>query len=174
MWSEPPRAPKVSLWRLAVVADGKQPVLDGEPNAFLDQGFCNAGDAGAVGSLSHQFFEITDGRERQGNRNTVGFGFFCGHAKKLASIRCTEKYLFRVYFILLKTGIFASWRRIARHGRTSVPTGMAQNPNAAPMLFDRALLRARALRAAKLGPATFLLDRVAGDLPERLQAVVRK
>src|SRR4051794_28296138 len=27
----------VPLWRLAVVADRKQPVLDGEPNAFLDQ-----------------------------------------------------------------------------------------------------------------------------------------
>jgi len=51
---------------------------------------------------------------------------------------------------------------------------MAQNPNATPMLFDRALLRGRQLRAAKLGPATFLLDRVAGDLGERLQAVVRK
>src|SRR6185437_15949324 len=62
----------------------------------------------------------------------------------------------------------------ARYGRTSVPTGMAQNPNATPMLFDRALLRGRQLRAAKLGPATFLLDRVAGDLGERLQAVVRK
>ena len=51
---------------------------------------------------------------------------------------------------------------------------MAENPNAAPMLFDRALLRARRSRAAKLGPATFLLDRVADDLAERLQAVVRK
>ena len=51
---------------------------------------------------------------------------------------------------------------------------MTQNPNAAPLLFDRALLRARQSRAAKLGPATFLLDRVAGDLAERLQAVLRK
>jgi hypothetical protein len=51
---------------------------------------------------------------------------------------------------------------------------MAPNPNAAPILFDRALLRARQLRASKLNPATFLLDRVAEDLAERLQAVVRK
>ena len=51
---------------------------------------------------------------------------------------------------------------------------MAPNPNAAPMLFDRALLRARQSRASKLGPATFLLDRVAGDLRDRLQAVLRK
>jgi SAM-dependent methyltransferase len=51
---------------------------------------------------------------------------------------------------------------------------MAPNPNAAPMLFDRALLRARQSRASKLGPAMFLLDRVAGDLAERLQAVLRK
>jgi SAM-dependent methyltransferase len=51
---------------------------------------------------------------------------------------------------------------------------MAPNPNAAPMLFDRTLLRARQSRASKLGPATFLLERVAGDLGERLQAVLRK
>jgi SAM-dependent methyltransferase len=51
---------------------------------------------------------------------------------------------------------------------------MAPPPNTAPLLFDRALLRARWSRASKLGPATFLLDRVAGDLAERLQAVVRK
>ena len=51
---------------------------------------------------------------------------------------------------------------------------MVPNPNAAPMLFDRALLRARQSRASKLGPATFLLERVAGDLGERLRAVLRK
>ena len=43
-----------------------------------------------------------------------------------------------------------------------------------PLLFDRALLRARRRRAAALGPATFLLDRVAGDLADRLAAVVRR
>ena len=52
--------------------------------------------------------------------------------------------------------------------------GMALNPNAAPLLFDRALLRVRQSRASKLDPATFLLDRVADDMAERLQAVVRK
>ncbi len=51
---------------------------------------------------------------------------------------------------------------------------MAPNPTAAPVLFDRALLRARQSRASGLGPATFLLDRVAGDMAERLQAVVRE
>ena len=51
--------------------------------------------------------------------------------------------------------------------------GMAPNQNAAPNLFDRALLRARQRRAQKLGPASFLLDRVAGDMEERLRAVVR-
>jgi SAM-dependent methyltransferase len=49
---------------------------------------------------------------------------------------------------------------------------MAPNP-AAPVLFDRSLLRARLGRAQKLGPATFLLDRVAEDLVERLNAVLR-
>jgi SAM-dependent methyltransferase len=50
---------------------------------------------------------------------------------------------------------------------------MASNPNAAPMLFDRALLRARQRRARKLGAAEFLLDRVAEDMEERLHAVLR-
>ncbi|HEU4659059.1 MAG TPA: methyltransferase domain-containing protein [Pseudolabrys sp.] len=40
-------------------------------------------------------------------------------------------------------------------------------------IFDRKLLRARRQRARKQGAATFLLDRVAGDLAERLSAVVR-
>ena len=42
------------------------------------------------------------------------------------------------------------------------------------MIFDRALLRRRRRRAAALGPATFLLDRVAGDLAERLATVLRR
>jgi SAM-dependent methyltransferase len=50
---------------------------------------------------------------------------------------------------------------------------MATNQNAAPNLFDRALLRARQRRAQKLRPATFLLERVAEDMEERLRAVVR-
>jgi SAM-dependent methyltransferase len=50
---------------------------------------------------------------------------------------------------------------------------MALSPNAAPMLFDRVLLRARQGRASR-APATFLLDRVAGDAAERLQAVLRE
>jgi SAM-dependent methyltransferase len=43
-----------------------------------------------------------------------------------------------------------------------------------PMIFDRALIRRRQRRAAALGPATFLLDRVADDLAERLQTVLRQ
>jgi SAM-dependent methyltransferase len=50
---------------------------------------------------------------------------------------------------------------------------MAPNPNAAPALFDRALLRARLDRARRGGPVTFLLDRVREDMEERLQAVTR-
>ena len=50
---------------------------------------------------------------------------------------------------------------------------MASNPNTAPILFDRALLRARQGRARRAGPATFLLDRIAEDMAERLQAVLR-
>jgi SAM-dependent methyltransferase len=43
-----------------------------------------------------------------------------------------------------------------------------------PMIFDRALLRRRQRRAAALGPVTFLLDRAAADLGERLAAVLRR
>ena len=55
----------------------------------------------------------------------------------------------------------------------SVPTGMASTPTAAPILFDRALLRARMERARRGGPATFLLDRVREDFEDRMQAVTR-
>ena len=41
-------------------------------------------------------------------------------------------------------------------------------------IFDRRLLRVRQRRARQLTPATFLLDRVATDLGERLSAVLRK
>jgi len=50
---------------------------------------------------------------------------------------------------------------------------MAQDPSAAPVLFDRSLLIARQARALRQGPATFLLDRVAEDMAERLSAVMR-
>jgi SAM-dependent methyltransferase len=50
---------------------------------------------------------------------------------------------------------------------------MTANPNAAPRLFDRTLLRARQQRALR-APATFLLDRVAEDAAERLAAVLRE
>jgi SAM-dependent methyltransferase len=51
---------------------------------------------------------------------------------------------------------------------------MASNPTAAPVLFDRALLRVRQQRARRGEPATFLLDRVAEDIEERLHAVLRE
>lgn len=50
---------------------------------------------------------------------------------------------------------------------------MAENPNHAPILFDRALLLSRQRRARRLGAAEFLLDRVAEDIDERLHAVLR-
>jgi SAM-dependent methyltransferase len=51
---------------------------------------------------------------------------------------------------------------------------MAQHPPTAPILFDRALLRARQDRARRGGPVTFLFDRVAEDMEERLAAVTRE
>ena len=52
---------------------------------------------------------------------------------------------------------------------------MADGPKAdSPLIFDRELLRVRRRRAAATEPATFLLDRVAADLGERLAAVLRR
>jgi SAM-dependent methyltransferase len=44
----------------------------------------------------------------------------------------------------------------------------------APLVFDRSLVRRRRQRAFTLGPVTFLVERVAEDLSERLAAVLRK
>lgn len=43
-----------------------------------------------------------------------------------------------------------------------------------PLIFDRALIRQRRRRAGALGAATFLLDRAADDLTDRLGAVLRR
>ncbi len=43
-----------------------------------------------------------------------------------------------------------------------------------PVIFDRQLLRRRLARAQALGPATFLIDRVAQELGERLSVVLRQ
>jgi SAM-dependent methyltransferase len=43
-----------------------------------------------------------------------------------------------------------------------------------PVIFDRIGQRARRARAAALGPSTFLIDRVAEDLSDRLAAVLRR
>jgi SAM-dependent methyltransferase len=51
---------------------------------------------------------------------------------------------------------------------------MISSQTIAPVLFDRALLAQRQRRALRLRPATFLLDRVAEDMVDRLSAVKRK
>jgi len=43
-----------------------------------------------------------------------------------------------------------------------------------PIIFDRSLVRARLRRAQREGAATFLVDRVAEDLADRLAVVLRK
>jgi SAM-dependent methyltransferase len=43
-----------------------------------------------------------------------------------------------------------------------------------PLIFDRMLLRARRRRGLRLGPQTFLLDQVAGELAQRLRLVLRR
>lgn len=64
--------------------------------------------------------------------------------------------------------------RIARTVVIGVTSSMAQNPQIPPALFDRALLHARQQRAQAQGPASFLLDRVAEDMSDRLAAVMRE
>jgi ubiquinone/menaquinone biosynthesis C-methylase UbiE len=51
---------------------------------------------------------------------------------------------------------------------------MAEGKASTPLIFDRALVRRRRRRAEALGPATFLLDRVAEDIAQRLGAVLRR
>ena len=52
---------------------------------------------------------------------------------------------------------------------------MAESPlSPNPLIFDRGLLRARHRRAVGRSPATFLLDRAAADLADRLAAVLRR
>jgi SAM-dependent methyltransferase len=46
-------------------------------------------------------------------------------------------------------------------------------PMPGPIVFDRHLLRLRRRRASVLGPPTFLIDRVAAELTERLDPVMR-
>ena len=45
--------------------------------------------------------------------------------------------------------------------------------NSSPVIVDRELLRTRLRRALALGPSTFLLDRVAEELADRLASVLR-
>ncbi len=45
--------------------------------------------------------------------------------------------------------------------------------NSNPAIFDRTLMRLRQARALAYGPETFLIDRVAADLGDRLEAVLR-
>ena len=49
----------------------------------------------------------------------------------------------------------------------------AAPPSGPPLIFDRSLARARLARARAQGAETFLLERVAQDLIDRLQAVLR-
>ena len=55
-----------------------------------------------------------------------------------------------------------------------VTSAMAANPQTPPALFDRALLCARQRRAQAQGAVSFLLDRVAEDMSDRLAAVMRE
>jgi SAM-dependent methyltransferase len=64
-------------------------------------------------------------------------------------------------------------RGIARAVAGGVTEGMVSRNDNPPRFFDRALLARRQQRARSLGAETFLLDRVAGDMTDRLSAVLR-
>src|SRR5262249_46838571 len=64
--------------------------------------------------------------------------------------------------------------RYRRRRRTSTARSVLRKAMAHPVVFDRRLLRARRARAAALGPSTFLLQRVAEDLADRLATVLRR
>jgi SAM-dependent methyltransferase len=57
---------------------------------------------------------------------------------------------------------------------TAVSVVLQPMPPSHPLIFDRRLLRRRRARAAALGPATFLIERVAEDLSDRLATVLRR
>ncbi|MCE3256338.1 MAG: methyltransferase [Nitrobacter vulgaris] len=65
-------------------------------------------------------------------------------------------------------------RRIASDGMIGVPSRMVPNQSSPPVLFDRTLLGVRQSRAAEVGAVPFLLERVAEDMAERLNAVLRE
>ena len=63
---------------------------------------------------------------------------------------------------------------IARAAAGGVTEGMvSQGDNAPPRFFDRALLAVRQQRARARGAESFLLDRITGDMTDRLGAVLR-
>src|SRR5262245_5838213 len=47
-------------------------------------------------------------------------------------------------------------------------------PSPHPVIFDRSLLHRRRARALALGPSTFLIERVAEELADRLATVLRQ
>src|ERR1700740_2519815 len=61
-------------------------------------------------------------------------------------------------------------RGLRRTSRVMAESPMAPNP----LIFDRMLIRRRRRRAMALGETTFLLDRAAGDMADRLAVVMRK
>ena len=56
----------------------------------------------------------------------------------------------------------------------AVPAKTGAPGSGMPRVFDRVLLDVRRSRAVALGPATFLIDRVAEDLADRLAGVLRQ
>jgi SAM-dependent methyltransferase len=72
--------------------------------------------------------------------------------------------------MLDQTMIPKSGNRFSTTQAVTRPSTMSEHPN----LFDRSLLRMRLRRAAALGPAAFLLDRVAEDFADRLAPVLRQ
>src|SRR5262249_32917368 len=61
-----------------------------------------------------------------------------------------------------------------RQGREVMAENMTENMAGSPMLFDRLLWRRRRARAAASSTADVLLERIAGELADRLTVVLRR
>jgi SAM-dependent methyltransferase len=86
---------------------------------------------------------------------------------------CAAPSLDRRRLALRRAALKGPAWRLPEVGRSAYQTGMVLHPTTAPILFDRAVMRRRQNRALQQGPASFLLDRVAEDIAERLGAVLR-
>src|SRR5579863_10143529 len=84
-------------------------------------------------------------------------------------LQCAERTCGRT----CELGLCTSNNDNERTGNCDMSDAFGVSPGL-PRIFDGPLLLQRRLRALRLGPETFLLDRVADDMADRLRAVLRR